>query len=421
MTLQPEARHKARMWSRVLSFAFLLLIGACQSTHAPIRVVTPPVEAPPSPPAVTVPLLPSWEMASEFSDLPNWEAVPLEPAVAAFKRSCEKFSGRDMAGDLSGAAPWAGRVADWAVPCGTISAARSDEEARALFEQTFVPVEVIAPDGTSRFTGYFEPTYEARRTPTPPFTEPVPALPADLVPNGDSPLQRLPNGMTRPYPDRAHITTAGVQAIAYAHPADVFFLQIQGSGRLTFPDGTTMRAVYAAHNGHRFGSTANWLVQTGRIKKSEASMQGIRAWMDRAGPSEIRNAMNKNPRFVFFRAEAEGDPALGPAGAQGVPLTPLGSLAVDTSLHPLGIPMFVETSAPGLGGEWSGLLVAQDTGGAIKGAVRGDIYFGTGPEAGDRAGTMNAPGRLWVFLPREVAKWMRAEGYASLDTALPAS
>ena len=405
------------MWSRVRSFAFLFVLASCQSAPAPIKVIPPPS---PPPPPVTRPQLPAWETTAEFSDLPNWSSVGLEPAVAAFKRSCEKFAARDLSADLASAAPWAGRVEDWAEPCGTIAAARSDEEARALFEQAFVPIEVTAPDGQSKFTGYFEPTYEARRTPTPPFTEPVPALPADLVPNGDSPLQRLPNGTTRPYPARAQITTSGVQAIAYAHPADVFFLQIQGSGRLRFPDGSTMRAVYAAHNGHRFKSTANWLIDTGRITRGEASMQGIRAWMDRAGPVETRTAMNQNPRFVFFRAEAEGDPNLGPAGAQGVPLTPLGSMAVDTSLHPLGVPMFVQTSAPGLGGDWSGLMIAQDTGGAIKGAVRGDLFFGTGTDAGERAGTMNAPGRLWVFLPRGVAARMRAEGYASLDRPPPA-
>lgn len=363
------------------------------------------------------PHFPSWETPSDFSDLPDWATAGLEPAVAAFKRSCQEFAGRDLGANLSVSAPWAGKVADWAGPCGAISAAGSDAEARTLFEQAFVPIEVLAPDGASRFTGYFEPTYEARRTPTPPFTEPVPALPADLIPNGDHPLQRLPNGTTRPYPARAQITTVGVQAIAYAHPADVFFLQIQGSGRLRFPDGSTMRAVYAANNGHKFQSTANWLINTGRIDRGQASMQGIRAWMDRAGPAETRMAMNQNPRFVFFRAEAEGDASLGPNGAEGVPLTPLGSMAVDTSLHALGVPMFVQTSAPGLGGSWSGLLVAQDTGGAIKGAVRGDIFFGTGAEAGDRAGTMNAPGRLWVFLPREVARRMRAEGYAGLDMA----
>lgn len=143
-------------------------------------------------------------------------------------------------------------------------------------------------------------------------------------------------------------------------------------------------------------------------------MQGIRAWMDRAGPVETRMAMNQNPRFVFFRALPEGDAALGPEGAQAVPLTPLSSMAVDTDIHPLGVPMYVQTTAPGLGGDWAGMLVAQDTGGAIKGAVRGDLYFGTGPEAGERAGTMNAPGRLWVFLPKGVAARIHMSDMATL-------
>lgn len=229
------------------------------------------------------------------------------------------------------------------------------------------------------------------------------AIPSDFVANGDAPLQRLPDGTTRPYPARAEITARGGQAIAWAHPSDVFFLQVQGSGRLTFPDGTTLRAAYGAHNGQPFKSVANWLIETGRITRAEGSMQGIRAWMDRASAEEVRQAMNINPRFVFFQSLPEGDASLGPKGAHNVPLTTLGSMAVDPAFHALGVPMFVQTTAPGLGGSWSGLLIAQDTGGAIKGPVRGDIYFGTGFDAGQRAGTMNAPGRLWVLLPRKVA------------------
>ena len=129
--------------------------------------------------------------------------------------------------------------------------------------------------------------------------------------------------------------------------------------------------------------------------------------------------MNANPRFVFFSIEAEGDPALGPKGSLGVPLTPLGSMAVDTSLHANGVPMFVQTTAPGLGGSWSGLLVAQDTGGAIKGPVRGDIYFGTGPSAGAAADTVNAPGRLWVLLPRAVAERLRLKDTTSAARSRP--
>ncbi|MEL7108936.1 MAG: MltA domain-containing protein, partial [Pseudomonadota bacterium] len=236
---------------------------------------------------------------------------------------------------------------------------------------------------------------------------------------GGQVYQRLGNGIRRPYPSRAEITNSGVRPLAYAHPGDVFFLQIQGSGRLVLPDGRTLRAVYAANNGHPFKSTANWLMQRGWISRGEASMQGIRAWMDRNSPERVREAMNANPRFVFFDLEPEGDPNLGPKGSFGVPLTPLGSMAVDTSIHAGGVPMFVQTSAPGLGGAWSGLLVSQDTGGAIKGPVRGDLYFGTGPQAGAAADTVNAPGRLWVLLPRAVAERIRLQNAAQATASGP--
>ena len=325
-------------------------------------------------------------------------------SLQAFARSCDTWRHRDEDTLLSANAPYAGYVRDWLPACSAMDVVGDEDSARAVMEALFVPVEILAPDGNTRFTGYFEPEIEARYSPELKFTEPVPGLPADLVPNGSAPQQRLPNGQMRPYPPRAEIVPDPARVLAYAHPADVFFLQIQGSGRLHFPDGTVIRAAYAAHNGRPFKSTANWLLDSGRIERGEASMQGIRSWMDRAGPEEARAAMNANPRFVFFTPQPVGDPALGPRGAQGIPLTPLGSVAVDTALHPLGVPMFIETEAPGLGGAWSGLLIAQDTGGAIKGAVRGDIYFGTGQTAGERAGTMNAPGRMWVLLPRSVAE-----------------
>ena len=148
-------------------------------------------------------------------------------------------------------------------------------------------------------------------------------------------------------------------------------------------------------------------------------MQGIRAWMDRTTPARAREAMNSNPRFVFFDIEPEGDPRLGPKGSFGVPLTPLGSMAVDLDFHAGGVPMFVQTTAPGLQGDWSGMLVSQDTGGAIKGAVRGDLYFGTGTQAGARADTVNAPGRMWVLLPRAVAERIRLQRTAQASGSGP--
>lgn len=304
-------------------------------------------------------------------------------------------------------------VAEWAGPCEALGQATDVASARLVFEALFVPLEVRSPDGEARFTGYFEPQIDARASPEYPFTQPVPGLPDDLVqvdgsavgktPGTSVPAQRLPDGGLRPYPPRADIALRADKALGYAHPADVFFLQIQGSGRLVFPDGRVIRAAYAAHNGQPFRSTANHLIAEGRITRGEASMQGIRAWMDRVSRDEAQAAMNANPRFVFFRPLPIDDPAVGPVGAEGVPLTPLGSMAIDTSLHPLGLPFFVATRSPGLGGDWSGLLVGQDTGGAINGLVRGDIYFGTGAEAGDRAGTQNAPGRMWALVPRAVA------------------
>lgn len=387
---------------RLASLLFAaLLLAACQSAPRPAPSAVPP-------PAQQVPGLttpPPASSPASYRDLPGWQNAPLTASLEAFRRTCDRFSRRAWDAPLSRNAAWAGTAEDWAPACASLSTPLDDAAARRVFESLFVPVEIIDPEGKPRFTGYFEPMYEARRAPEPGFTEPVLALPSDFVANGDSPLQRLPNGTTRPYPPRADIT-ANVSApvIAWAHPTDVFFLQIQGSGRLTFPDGTTLRAAYTAHNGQPFRSTANWLIETGRITRGEGSMQGIRAWMDRASPEEVRQAMNINPRFVFFQSLPEGDATLGPNGAHNVPLTPLGSMAVDPTFHALGVPMFVQTTAPGLGGAWSGLLIAQDTGGAIKGPVRGDIYFGTGFDAGQRAGTMNAQGRLWVLLPRKVAE-----------------
>ncbi|MGB3626114.1 MAG: MltA domain-containing protein [Henriciella sp.] len=398
-------------------FYALLVLAGCAATpdETPAPTPPPPVTEAPPPAPVWAPPVPA-----AFDTLPGWGEADLLPGLSAFQKSCEVFERREPSALLSDNAPWAGRVEDWLPGCAALDVVRDEASAQSVVQALFTPVEILSPTGDSRFTGYFEPVYQARYTPVFPYTEPVPALPADLVSEGgDNVYQTLPNGTRRPYPTRAEITAGGVNPLAYAHPGDVFFLQVQGSGKLVFPDGRVMKAVYAAHNGQPFNSTANWLLDRGLISRGEASMQGIRAWMDRASPEQVREAMNANPRFVFFNLEPGADSASGPKGALNVPLTPLGSMAVDRAYHPLGVPVFVETSAPGLGGNWSGLLNAQDTGGAIKGAVRGDIYFGTGLEAGERAGTMNAPGRLWVLLPSAVAARLNAPGAVASLGLLP--
>jgi len=389
--------------------------------------VTAPRQTSPSPPANTQAVQPpidpsSWSLSpnpTTFDGLPRWQSADLVPGLAALRRSCELFEKRGSQNSISSRAKWTGTVDDWVPACAALDVVTDAQSARAVLEALFTPVEIDPGNTAARFTGYFEPTYAARLSPQGAYTEPIPARPADLITESGVVYQVLSNGRKRPYPTRAEITRRGVQPLAYARPSDVFFLQIQGSGRLVLPDGRTLRAVYAANNGHPFKSTANWLMQRGWIARSEASMNGIQAWMDRAPENRVREAMNANPRFVFFNIEPEGDPALGPKGSFGVPLTPLGSMAVDTSLHANGVPMFVQTTAPGLGGSWSGLLVAQDTGGAIRGPVRGDIYFGTGPSAGAAADTVNAPGRLWVLLPRAVAERLRLKETTSATRSRP--
>lgn len=355
---------------------------------------------------------PQWQAAprpSAYDSLPGWDNADLGAGLNALNRSCAKFKTKAPTDFISNRQLWAGQVTDWLPACEALSVIGDRQSARAVIQALFVPMSVTSPGGESRFTGYFEPTYEARLRPEGRFVDPVLAKPSDLVAQNGKVYQRQKNRRLGPYPTREEIMARGGEPLAYMRPEDLFFLQIQGSGRLLLPDGRTIRAVYAANNGRTFVSTANWLLEKGWIERSEAGMTGIKAWMARTSERRMRQAMNANPRYIFFAIKPEGDSSLGPDGSQGVPLTPLGSLAVDPAFHALGTPLFVQTRAPGLGGEWSGFVVAQDTGGAIKGAVRGDIYFGTGTQAGQRADTMNAPGKLWVLLPRAVASRLKAD------------
>lgn len=342
--------------------------------------------------------------AAAYETLPGWDKASILPGLNALRVSCKVFTSAELTEPVSSRAPWLGTGADWQPACAALDVAGDAESARTVMQALFLPLEVNDPAGRARFTAYFEPMIEASRVRRAPYTEPVPARPSDLVEQKGRVYQRDSKGRLRAYPERREITRKGVQALAYARPEDVFFLQIQGSGRLKFPDGQTLRAAYAANNGQPFRSTANWLIRKGWIQRGQANMAGIKAWMRQASERQLRTAMNANPRYVFFRLESVDDITTGPKGAFGVPLTPLGSMAVDPAYHALGLPMFVETKAPGLSGQWSGLVVAQDTGGAIKGPVRGDLFIGSGQAAGEVADTVNAAGRLWVLLPRRLAE-----------------
>jgi len=213
-----------------------------------------------------------------------------------------------------------------------------------------------------------------------------------------------------PYPARAEIEQDGIPGAPLFYvddSVDAFFLQIQGSGRVILDDGTVVRAAYAGQNGQPYTAIGAVLLERGELTREEISAQSIRAWL-LAHPDEARQVMNANASYVFFAERPVGDPLLGATGAEGVPLTPQASLAVDRSVHPLGVPIWLEASAPdpdpaNRDRRLDSLLVAQDTGGAIKGVVRGDVYWGYGASAGAIAGRMKHPGRMNVLLPRGLA------------------
>ncbi|MEM7493444.1 MAG: MltA domain-containing protein [Pseudomonadota bacterium] len=394
----------------LIGIIFVLVVaGSCRTPLDPVEPPAQPVEQWSEPQWETVP------RSLAYDQLPGWDTADLEPGVQALRQSCDKIVSKNPNEFLSKRQLWGGRVSEWIPACGALSVVGDQGSARAVLQALFTPIRVNPEGGNSRFTGYFEPTFQARLSPEGRFTDAVLPRPTDLVVRNGRVLQRRSDGSVSAYPKRAEIARRADRGFAYMRPEDLFFLQIQGSGRLLLPDGRTIRAVYAANNGHTFVSTANWLMRKGWITRSQASMAGIKAWMASTSEERLRAAMNANPRYIFFAQKPEGDPSLGPDGSQGVPLTPLGSIAVDPGFHPLGAPFFVKTSAPGLGGEWSSLVVAQDTGNAIKGAVRADIYFGTGDGAGQRADTMNAPGEMWILLPRQVANRLSTASNAGHD------
>lgn len=383
---------------RRLAAAFAILaLSACATS--------PRETAPPEAPFALTP--------TRFEALPGWAGADLAPALLAFRRSCDGRRARAGDAALPGGGRYGGVVADWAPACAAAQSVAAGGE-RAFFETHFAPHAVAGP-GEARLTAYYEPIIEARRAPEGVFTAPLLTRPADMVSvdlaafaeaYDNETLRGAPRALTgqlagnqvRPYPRRGDIAPAPGQAFAYAHPVDVYNLQIQGSGRIAFPDGVQARAAFAAQNGFRWRSALGALRDAGELE-APLTWARFRAWSDARGPQATQAALNADPSFVFFQEEPIGDPSAGARGAANVPLTPLGSIAVDPAYHPYGAIVFVDgvyEDRP-----FRRLLVAQDTGGAIRrGPLRGDVFFGAGAEAGQGAERMNAPARWWTLLPR---------------------
>jgi membrane-bound lytic murein transglycosylase A len=331
-----------------------------------------------------------------FDVLAGWTEDHLSAAIPAFLKSCAKFRNRDDTAVLDATAMSAdfGQVGDWRSLCNSAEAlpAGDDAAARQFFETRFVPLAVFdyaAADGL--FTGYFEIELNGSRRRHGAYQTPLYRRPPDLG--------------SKPPPSRAEIEAGalegrGLELVWVDDPVNAFFLQIQGSGRIRLAGGGSMRVGYDGQNGQPYVPVGRLLVERRLIPREKVTMASIQAWMKR-NPEAGAALRRENPSYVFFR-KIRGD---GPIGAEGVVLTEGRSIAVDHAFIALGVPIWLEAEERfAAAASERRLVIAQDTGGAIKGPVRGDLFWGTGNVAGSRAGEMNASGRYFLLLPRAVAE-----------------
>jgi membrane-bound lytic murein transglycosylase A len=351
---------------------------------------------------------------SNLADLEGWNGHDHDASRDAFRLSCREML--EQGSGFKRLVRFGGSPSSWRSACLSAFEAGS---ARDYFERMFRAYQVHdeeRPDGL--FTGYFEPEVDGSRSRSDKFHVPVYRRPPDLVTFRDEDTARyglaygrLIAGTPAPYATRREIEEGvldgqGLEIVWLGNWADAFFMQIQGSGRVRLAEGGTMRLSYAAKSGHPYTGIGGLLVQRGLVSEDVMSMQAIRAWMA-ANPEESRELMWENRSFVFFREIDLEDPERGALGAQHVQLTPRHSLAVDRSFWMLGTPVWLDTLAPSgkdnVMTPFRHLLIAQDTGSAIRGLARGDVYWGFGDQAAQIAGPMKSGGSMTVLLPHAVA------------------
>ena len=353
--------------------------------------------------------------ATSFDRLAGWRDDDQGAALVAFRRSCARMRSWPPGRALSDAG-LGGIVADWRPICAAADALGDGDAAlaRHFFETRFRPYQATdggRPDGL--FTGYYEAELRGSWTRYGPYQTPIYARPPELVTvdlgrfqadlKGKRIAGRIEAGALVPFPSRAAIDKGalagrGLELLWADDPIDVFFLHIQGSGRVVMEDGTPLRLGYGGDNGHAYVAIGRALVARGEIARDAVSMQSIRAWM-KANRARAASLMALNPRFIFFRRIT----GAGPLGAQGAPLTAGRSLAVDPRFVPFGLPLWLDTRHPVDATPLRRLVVAQDTGGAIKGPVRGDLFWGSGAAAAEAAGRMRESGRYYILLPKGIA------------------
>jgi membrane-bound lytic murein transglycosylase A len=373
-----------------------------------------------------------------FSALPGWQEDDQSAALPALRKSCAYFARQADTTRLQPAptgsqAPGIGGiVGDWRGVCAAANQVPDNNPAtaRAFFEREFKPFKAANNSDTrGLFTGYYEAELRGARRPSARYSVPLYKAPPDLVAvdlaefgsefAGRTIAGKVVQGRLRPYDDRSAIERGALKGknleLLWVDDAiDAFFLHIQGSGRVVMDDGSVVRVGYAGKNGQPYVAIGRELAARGAMPAEQVSMQSIRAWL-KANPREAEGLMNVNRSYVFFN-ETKGaggsnlNPAEGPIGAQTVALTPGRSLAVDRKFLPLGLPIWLDATHPDGGAISSSgearirrLFVAQDTGGAIRGPVRGDVFFGWGEAAAAKAGLMRDRGEYYLLLPNAVA------------------
>ncbi len=343
----------------------------------------------------------------KWSKLPGWKIDDALSAWPALLSSCGVIAKRP----------------EWTSFCGAAVATSPMDAAfvRSFIEQHLTPYRVLRVTGrkketTGLVTGYYEPLLNGSRERTEQYATPLYRRPDDLlivdlsavIPElkGKRVRGRLDGNKVVPYYSRAGTRQApdlaGHEIVWIDDPLDAFLLEVQGSGRVQLTTGETIRLQYEDQNGHPYRSIGRYLVDQGAFPLEEANMPAIRRWLA-ANPARLNEVLDSNPSVVFFREAPLDDPSIGPKGAQAVPLTAGRSIAVDPSFLPLGAPMFLATTEPTTKLPLRRLVVAQDTGGAIRGPIRADLFFGFGSSAGEQAGTMRYDGEMWILWPKDAA------------------
>jgi membrane-bound lytic murein transglycosylase A len=396
--------------SLLSTLIFVLILGSCTETkkHAP--------SSPPSSATLPTPDVAARLSATTFRALPGWQADRHGDALRAFVRSCARLLKRSSNRKLKGF----GRqttAQDWRAPCHAAAGMNKANHvaARWFFERWFTPYKVLTGQSSQSsmglFTGYYEAELKGSWQKTKRFNVPIYAKPKNLISadlgqfsaewKGKRISGRLRNNKLVPYHarreiDRGILRGQGLELLWVDSAADAFFLHVQGSGRIRMTDGRTVRVGFAAKNGRPYVAIGRVLIKRGAISKENVSMQSIRAWIA-AYPHKASELFAANPSYIFFRRLKATDTV----GAMGVGLTPGRSLAIDRRYVPLGVPLWLETRDPlNARQPLNRLMIAQDTGSAIKGAVRGDVFWGFGAEAARRAGTMKSRGTYYLLLPK---------------------